>query len=220
MTIQQRRAGRTAFGTLLILGAVALAVDGLTALRYASDRAVVPAWIIVAFTWAIAIGAYFLAAHETRASSDTDAYRSEQQRMRSLTRPAVGLALMLPLTIHMPLAIAIGGPVCFDGWSGLTVPFAGVAHLIFAALIAERVKAIARGAEHRGLLDLYLWTVVGGLIPIVIPAIVVAITALPLLATLLPALDAMAASEHAEQAELPRAIVRVTGNIGAPRRAA
>src|SRR5690349_11715443 len=55
----------------------------------------------------------------------------------SLAIPAAGLALMLPLSLHM---IVMKGD--FDSWVRMSVTVVGLAHVVFAVLFAARAVGL------------------------------------------------------------------------------
>lgn len=206
MSIQQQRAGRVAFGLALVLGAAVMWTLSLCALR---GRVVVPCAAIVLATWGLAFAAYRIAAGRARGMEGVHDETSDRTRTLSLVLPALGVALLLPLTIHMPFALAVGGVRSFDEWCGWSLIFAGIAHVFFAGLLVGRVRAIACGNRPRSVAQIFIICVIAGAVPgIAIPPIIVALTGIPMLGIVFPAFDAIAAAERRATPELPRAIVR------------
>jgi NO-binding membrane sensor protein with MHYT domain len=194
------RAGRIAFGSVLIAGAGILAAHSLA---YLGDDDVLPAWTIIVVTWIAAIAAHGLALL-LPVSAEPD-----RLRMTSLVVPAVGVALILPLTIQMPVIEALGGTKWFNSWCGIAAIITAAAHAAFAMLLVERVRAVATGRPTRSLSSvLAIGTLCGGVPGLVLPAALVLVTGLPILATAIPVFDAIAEREQRAELPLPFAIAR------------
>jgi len=204
------RASRLAFGVVMILGAVVL-VDhsignGHPRFGYEVHQGAQywHAWQIIVGTWIAAT----LAGLAGLLIPD----RGGRFRVASYVVPSVGIALMLPLTIHLLVAVAVGTDSvrAFDEWCLYSVIFAGAAHIAFAALAGARAKAIVEGREPMPVHALYAIVVAMSCVPgllVVLPVIVTALTGIPIL----PLLYLMNrwAERARHEAELPVAVARI-----------
>src|SRR5262245_59499964 len=112
-----RRIGRIAFGLALVIGAGYLASRGwhdhLFEHRAHRPHPTLGAATIIIVTW--------IAACLAGAAAWVIALRFRFANPRALAAegliaPVVGIALMLPITSHMPFVIAMGGLEAFDLW--------------------------------------------------------------------------------------------------------
>jgi hypothetical protein len=126
--------------------------------------------------------------------------------------PAVSVALLLPITLHMPVALLISDARGFDTWVIASIWITGAAHVVFALGCALRAYQLAADrpvwwSPRR----IYVLTILTSCVPFIvlaaIPPLLVAITAAPLL-PLLQAMARVVARERAEIAEAPRALPR------------
>lgn len=205
-----RRAGRLAFGVVLLLGAVYLVLTMCFSGHggHEGDAARILEW-----TWLLAAGAgvaVWAIAAWLRAPTDSDAVLTE-----SLVLPTLGAALLLPLTLHLLVFRLLDGHSWaseFDDWVGLSLVITGPAHLVFAILSAVRASKLAIGLPAPSPLKIYGLTVAASCLPFVllmaIPPVLVAITGLPIL-PLLYGMERLIARERAALAAvtaLPRAV--------------
>ena len=208
-----RRIGRIGFGIALAIGAGYLAHRGWCDHPFEhwprQPPPTLDAATIVAVTWlaAAATGVVAWAVASRIRFTNPRALAAE-----GLMAPIVGLTLLLPITLHMPLVIAIGGLEAYDLWVTASLWITGFAHLVFAGLAALRAHQLAGGQPAWSPRRIYALTVIASCIPFVvlfaIPPLLVAATAMPLVA-LLHRMEYTAAREHAELAgalALPRAI--------------
>lgn len=200
------QAARVAFGAVLLVGAV-LIVDrasfhGLIGRSEHSQLAGLFGW-----TWLAALVAGAIA--YAVASYLPPAGRRERLLHLSFVVPAAGLALMLPLSLHLLYCLALDRNLAgFDEWVGLSIVLVGFAHVAFAATMALRASQLARGKPAITIGAVYFSSVAAASIPFpVVPSLFVAITGLPIL-PLLWAMQPLAARERATADPLPRAIVR------------
>jgi hypothetical protein len=208
-----RRAGRIAFGVVMIAGACVF-VSRLLANRNDADAAfvLVTTWVVAACT------AFVWRRCATRlARSGALRHRTvETSRLlaASLAIPSVGIALLLPLTLHLGV-FALSGEAGrdFDRWAEMSLVAVGLAHIGFAVMVLIRATQLARGkrAIHPGVI--YGIGVGLSLIPwgmFVLPPLLVAITGLPIVPLMFLA-DRIVARENlviaSAPAEPPRAIV-------------
>jgi len=103
---------------------------------------------------------------------------------------AIGVALALPLTLHLVFWLVSGrGLVGFDEFAWTCVVVTGLAHVVLAMLAGIRGWQLARGKPGLSIFVIYGWCVGVGLIPYLwYGALYVALTGL----LLLPVLYAMA----------------------------
>ncbi|MBV8761243.1 MAG: hypothetical protein JO257_28355 [Deltaproteobacteria bacterium] len=199
-----RRLARIVFGAVLFIGAAVLA------LRSAHDHDAGAAHAL-ATTWAVAIGGWALVRLvvpiTTRGAPAHDACLTE-----SLVVPAVGLALVLPLTVHGLWGLLVGWHARdFDEWCGLAVRAVGFAHVVFALLFAVHARQLST-TERPGvsIAAIYGWTVMASTVPFgmwILPEAITAITGLPIL-IVLHVFDQIALRERTALPALPRAIVQ------------
>jgi len=193
-----RRAGRVAFGWILIAGAAVLVASAFrsTAGGWLGFRGVHAAAILGA-SWAAA----FVAAGIAYLT-----YRGEVRLTTSLVVPACGMALMLPLSIHLAFCLLVRHDATgFDEWAGLSMIATGIAHVVFASLAMARAHQLARGEPAISVGMIYFTCVACGAIPFVVPVVYVALTGLPII-PLLAHMERIAARERGMR-ELPRAVV-------------
>lgn len=215
-----RRIGRISFGAVLVVSAGYLATRGwrddlFCDCRHATLPAPLNAASVVVVTWLAAalVGAAAWAIASRCRFADPDVLAAE-----SLMVPIVGVTLLLPITLHMPFVLAMGGVDAFDVWVTASLWITGFAHLVFAGLAALRAHQLAHGRPAWSPRRIYALTVIASCIPFVvlfaIPPVLVAVTALPLV-KLLHRMERTVASERDELAAvlaLPRAIA-----MGSPR---
>jgi len=212
-----RRVARISASLVLIAGAVYLARAGLATsfdcgCTLIGDRTVpLDAAYIVCVTWLLAaiVGvASWLVASRVRCHVTPRTLFAE-----SLMVPGIGIALMLPITLHMPFVIALGGSDVFDFWVGASVLLTGFAHIVFAVACACRGYRLAVNQPAWSPRAVYALTVVTSCFPFIvlfaIPPALVAVTALPFI-PLLARMETLANREREELGnaeELPRARV-------------
>lgn len=179
------RAARVGFGATLIVGAGAVVHGVMTHARVLG----LPAahWFAIVWAAAFVVAALAWLAVRLRARIDPGAFA-----VTGLTVPAIGFALMAPLTLQLPFVIGASGLAGFDGWVPLSVAITGVAHLVLAALSVVRARQLARDAIPIEPRTIFGAVVVVSMIPFAllafIPPILVAITG----AAYLPILHAQA----------------------------
>jgi len=195
-----RRAGRATFGVGLIAGACAL-VSGAIA------RHELHAAHLIGMTWAASIAAGMLVWGVSRLLAHR--WRPDTLKYAGLVLPAVGLALIAPLTTHLLVALPLGLR-SFDNWVELSLIVAGAAHIAFAVASAYRVIALVDGTRVLSVQWVYLIVFLVSCVPFVVLIVVPIIVALTGIAMLpiLYAPEAIVARERAiASAAPPRAIV-------------
>lgn len=219
------RARRIAFGAALLAGTGALVLRSL--LADIVDLWVFPrAWEIVLITWLLALLSAACAAPLTRlmapfvAKTPPRMTHDDETLLASLVLPAAGLALFLPVSLHMPVVLAAAGADVFDLWCTRSLALVAHAHVVLAVLAAHRaaVSVERMGNTRRGSASepgmggeepagspvaIYVVTILVSAVPFgvayVAPPLLLALTGLPVLA-----LAALAGPMLAREASLLR----------------
>jgi hypothetical protein len=204
-----RRAGRIAFGLALVAGATVVfwgSTTGRDVLAMVGIHTPGPSGFhgvrLFELIWAGAIAVALIVRGVVWVVAPPP--RGDALLKASLVAPAIGLALMLPLSLHM---VVMRGS--FDEWVRLSIRVVGVAHVAFAALFAARAAGLARSATPRiSIGAIFLWTVLASFVPwpFIIPQALTAVTGLFILPVLF-LFDAIAAHERTALAALPCARV-------------
>lgn len=216
-----RRIARIAFGTVLLIGAVALVIalalqPGLCS--YARDPPSPSAAQVIGYTWlaaavAAAVAHAIAAALRLRLGGDA-------LFLPSLIAPVAGAALLLPLTLHLLVALATGTTREFDWWASISLLITGPAHIAFLVLSVQRIHALAAGRLAGTPWRIFGITVAVSCVPfvvMVVPPVLVALTGVPIL-PLLHRMERVVARERAEIAALPAELPRAVAVV--PRRVA
>jgi hypothetical protein len=194
-----RRAGRIAFGAVLILGMAAQVYGALAAsLAVGTVEGLTHSGLLLAATWGLALVAY--AAVRLGVSVAAPAPHGDAYLRKSLVVPAVGVALALPLSIHGVGFLVVGGD--FGSWVAVSLFVTGLAHLVFALTFGMRAAQLARGEARMTIRRIFLWSTCASILPIgffVIPVILTAVTGL----FVLPALHAFDTIALRERDALP-----------------
>jgi hypothetical protein len=166
--------------------------------------------IVVAVTWAAAFAVYVIA---SRIASRQPMRQPDAFVRAGLVFPSVGLALLLPITIHLPfLAFGKGGGEAFDEWARLSLEITGPAHIALAVLVTIRAFQLAASDHALSPWTIYFLTILVSCIPyaflLFIPPTLVAITGIPMLAVM-KRLATIAGDERAETEDVPHAIAIV-----------
>jgi hypothetical protein len=209
------RAGRVTFGVILIVGAfglvaLALGTDGRATLALEPEGPATPrglhAWHVIVASWLLAfIAARVAAAIETRSP---DAHEPDALRDAALWVPSVGIALLLPLTLHMLVFAASHRVHAFDQWTRFGIMFVGHTHIVFAGLVYLRARALMRGDKPISVTWLYIVTCVFAAVPFGVPVPYVAVTGIPIV-PLLIWMKRAARIERERCCGMPIAIARV-----------
>jgi hypothetical protein len=206
-----RRMGRVVFGAVLFAGA------GVFVHQLAQGRAFdgepdapfAPASVILLATWALAIvaGAITTIALRKTARDPRPVFAA------SMVVPSVAIALLAPLTLHLPF---VGGGRDFDEWASLSLPITGVTHVLLAVLVAMRAYQLVAGGKAIRPGSIYLVCVAVSCLPFAVlyllPPALVALTGLPFL----PAMAYMQRLVERERAreELEGVLPRATATLG------
>jgi hypothetical protein len=205
-----RRLGRIAFGLVLLVGVASLAAAAWSGFFRAQDAARFGAVRLVGLTWLIAI----LAGAVVRAIAARLRWRPAAEALfaESVMVPTAGIALLLPITLHLPIVVLAAGASAFDFWVTASLWITGAAHLVFAGLCVLRARQLIAGRLAITPRAIYVATLLTSCVPFVllwaIPPLLVAVTALPFV-PMLHAMQRLVDRERAEIATartLPRAI--------------
>lgn len=197
-----RLAGRIAFGVTLLAGAGVLVVQTTGGRAPHAGATLILTWLLAFVAAAIV---RFVAACRVRDPS---------LAVPAMVLPMVGIALILPLTIHLPVVLAIEGldrgVAAFDRWALLSIVVTAVPHVVLALLVGRRAAALARGLPAISWERIYWFTIFAACIPFIvlllIPPVLVAVTGL----VALPILRAVEKRALAgRERELPVAIAHV-----------
>jgi hypothetical protein len=190
------RIARIGFGLVLISGALFLAQNAVALERH---RVGMHSWRVICLAGVAAVCVGFIG------SLVPD--RGDRHRVAGYVLPAVGMALMMPLSIHLLFACLMESTGRgFDDWCFWSVVFVSVAHVVFAILVGLRAAAIVEGRAPISVGNIYIATVTLAGVPgvlLVIPLIVTALTGV----FLLPLLYGM--ERWGERATVPTAILKV-----------
>src|SRR5262245_31605569 len=196
--IMARWIGRIAFGGVLIAGVMYLVAaacsHGFTSVR---DSGGFHAARIISLTWVFAVAAAAI----TRRIAARVGLTGDLERLfaKSLVVPTIGIALLLPITLHMPVALLIGGSDGFDAWVIASIVITGAAHAVFAGTSARRAYQLVAGKPAISPRAIVVATVLTSCVPFAvlcgIPPALVAITALPFV-LMLRAMDGIVARER------------------------
>lgn len=130
----------------------------------------------------------------------------------SLVIPAIGLACVLPLTMHGLWALLIHSTAhAYDNWFDTSLRVVGFAHVVFMILFAVHAQQLA-STKRPGMTigAIYSWTVLASCVPLgmwILPEVLTAITGLPIL-VVMHVFDELAARERTALPALP--VARVT----------
>ncbi|HEU4735181.1 MAG TPA: hypothetical protein VFT22_45130 [Kofleriaceae bacterium] len=210
-----RRIARITFGSVLLVGVACLIAA--TCSPAFTHRAMegaprLDAAAIIALTWVVAAVAAVVAwliALRLPLHGAPDTLFAE-----SLMVPAAGIALLLPITLHLPVVLALTDREAFDIWLVVSIWITGLAHLVFATMCALRGYQLVVGKPAWSPRKIYVATVLTSCLPFLalyaIPPALVALTGLPFI-PLLRAMERIVTRERQELAgaphRLPRAIV-------------
>ena len=200
-----RRAARIAFGLVLIAGAAVLVAT------WSFDDPIrpSPALVLVA-SWCAAFGVA-AAVHAIVARAPV-VRESARLVDASVVVPTVGIALLLPLTLHLVVWVVLAWLDheprldSFDRWAAISIALVGHTHVVLALLAGFRASQLVKGRRPIRICTIYLTCVVISLVPFIVPAVVVAVTGLPFI----PLLQAQARIAAAERAaiDVPLAVAR------------
>jgi hypothetical protein len=233
-----RQIGRLAFGGVLLAGMTWLVASlvvssfddpGPVRLPGPAALAHFSAGQVVVGTWLAALAAGTAARWIAMRRGGPPG--SDTRFAASLIVPSVGIALLLPITLHLAVVPWLTR-YDFDLWALASLWLTWHAHLVFAGLAALRARRLAAGQPALALRAIYAATVLASCLPVVfatpsridfvsvmmhwvshaqlavVPPLIVAVTALPCL-LVLRAMRRQADRERTEIAtawKLPRAV--------------
>jgi len=117
---------------------------------------------------------------------------------------AIGISLLLPLTLHMPIAVWFEGVRGFHDWVKVSLVITGPAHVALAWMSARRAFVLVDGGVPQSMRSILVWTVSVAAVPFVIfwaiPPILVAITGIPVVGVL-KLMDSIMRKERSALAE-------------------
>lgn len=218
-TIFARRVSRIAFGLALTSGALYLWLGAaghpfnLWGRRCCTDSTSLDGRTTVITTWIVAFTLAVIVRFVARIVTSRLRISGDPQRLlaESLILPAVGIALLLPISLHMLMFLRSATSYGFDDWVSISLRITGPAHLVFALSSALRGHQLAAGKPAWSPRSIYLLTVFTSCIPFAmlfgIPPVLVAITALPIL-PLLGAMATIVTRERDALAEAPESLPR------------
>jgi hypothetical protein len=207
-----RRIGRLTFGAVLLAGVAFLLVSYSASIVDGTHGRGVDATHSILYTWMFALIAGAVARIIVRyleLPASADWLFGESWMVL-----AVGMALLVPITLHMPILLLLGGRRAFDEWVWASIWITGLAHIVFATMCAIRARQLVAGQPAWSPGKILKWTVLTSAVPFAIllgiPPCLVLITG----AVCLPLLSAMERLIERERCEaddanhaLPRAIV-------------
>lgn len=205
-----RRVGRIAFGLVLLIGVASLTAAAWSGFLGPRSATRFDAARLVGLTWLVAI----LAGAVVRAIAARVRWRPPAGALlaESVMVPTAGIALLLPITLHLPVVVAIADAATFDSWVTASLWITSLAHIVFAGLCVLRARQLVAGRVALTPRAIYVATLLTSCVPFVllwaIPPLLVAVTALPFV-PMLHAMQRLVDRERAEIGavpELPRAI--------------
>ena len=173
-----RAVGRLAFGTGMLAGTAILLHRLFTVQEAMVGRVIVLTWLLSAVAGWIA----HQLAHEFPGGS--------RIFVLSYAVPTLGLASLLPLSIHLAGAHALGFAADFDTYVRASLFWVGAAHVAFAILATKRAAQLAQGRVAISTRRVFAITLVVSCSPgvlILMPPVLVGVTCL----VLVPLLDRM-----------------------------
>lgn len=197
-----RRAARIAFGLVLLAGMGAIVMRTLHGHPDGAGHDLALTWLGAVVAGAIT----WLVARWCKPVPGGDALLRA-----SLVIPALGLAAVLPLSMHGLWALLIDSSAhAYDNWFDTSLHVVGFAHVVFMLLFAVHARQVA-SSERPGMTiaAIYGWTVLASCVPLgmwILPEVLTAITGLPIL-IVMHVFDAIAARERTALPALPLATV-------------
>jgi hypothetical protein len=197
-----RAIGRIVFGTVMLVGAAIVVQRSVTMAHPQVGKVIAATWLVAVFCgWSIR----HVSVIWTEGKPVDDIFTL------SYAVPTTGVALLMPLSLHLVVASAIGETAAgFDTWAKLGLIVAGTAHIAFAICTTSRAVALAQGRIATSTRQIFVYTLVVSAIPfgllLMIPPLVVGLTGL----VMLPVIDYMPTMIERERGPahpLPQAIV-------------
>lgn len=196
-----RAVGRIVFGAVLLVGVAILVQRVISVPDPAVASTIIATWIVAAFCgWATRQVTAPFAEHANAGDIFTLSYAV----------PTLGLALLLPLSLHLVVAFPLSLANKFDDWVRLSMFITGAAHVVFAMMVTRRAIQLAQGRIAVSTRRIFVTTLVVSSIPFAliffIPPLLVGFTGLALV-PFMDRMEGMIERERGEQAPLPMAIV-------------
>src|SRR5258708_1386915 len=161
--ILARRVGRIAFGVVVLAGVARLTTVASRASLTSHATPRIDAASTIALTWLCALAAGAIArtiAARVRWSRDADSLFAP-----SVVVPTLGVALLLPITLHLPIALLATDAPSFDVWVMASLWITGLTHLVFAILCARRGYHLVAGKPAMSPRKIYVITLVTSCVP-------------------------------------------------------
>ena len=213
-----RRIGRIAFGVVLLAGVAWLATAAWSITFGPHGWSQLGAARIIGLTWLGAIAAGVAA--RGIAARVRGPHGSESLFAQSVVIPTLGIALLLPITLHLPFVLLVADAGAFDFWVIASLWITALAHLVFATTSALRGYRLVTGKPALSPARIYVATLITSCVPFValwaIPPMLVAITALPFV-PMLHAMERRIARERLELDAVSHALPRAVASLPRPR---
>lgn len=213
-----RRVGRIAFGVVLLAGVAWLATAAWCGSFGPRHAMRLDAARMVGLTWLAAVAAGVavrVIAARVRWSHGADTLFA-----KSVVVPTLGIALLLPITLHLPVVLLVADAGAFDFWVIASLWVTGLAHLVFAITCALRGYRLVTGKPAMSPAKIYVATLITSCVPFVvlwaIPPALVAITALPFM-PMLHAMERRIARERLELETISQALPRAVAMLARAR---
>jgi hypothetical protein len=175
------RVGRIVFGLVVAVGAIFVALNaGDIAKSEGAPRWHTPE--LIGGTWLVAL----LAAIVSYVYIGLGPCPKSPHALRkaALAVPSAGIALLLPITIHV-IVMHDSSVHEIDQWVAMSVLLTSHVHIVLALLVGSRALALANDERPVSIPVIYTITCLGALIPMIIPMFFVAITGIPIIPLLL-----------------------------------
>jgi hypothetical protein len=197
-----QRVGRIVFGVVLIAGDVLLQAQFIAERRFPRFHAAE----LVAWVWLAAALAGLIAA-ELTAHVPTMPRDARALCKAALVVPTVGIALLLPITVHM-IMMFDEGVLARDHWAWLCIVLTPHIHIVFAWLAGQRAHALACGETPVSVRKIVAITCAVSVVPLLfVGPIIVGLTGLPII-PLLFWMERIARIDLERSHALPVAIAR------------
>ena len=172
--VAARVAARNVFGLVTLSGTIAIVASSF------DRRSMLPLYFL-GMTWLAASVAASVVSRTARATNSTTEITASQFAW-SFAIPAVGCALLLPLTLQLPIAFLLGTSFkTYSEWIAISVVCVGAAHVTLAALYANRIHALVSGRKPLPIWVIFLLVCLAANVPLpVFPLPFVAVTGVPI----------------------------------------
>jgi hypothetical protein len=179
--IHGRRAARMAAGSALIGGALMLIASTVSPELRAFD--------VIASSWAAALALYVVARlavpHLARVLGWRRTHAGDAAAIPSWTIPLAGFTLIAPLSLHAIVGFINGDNRDFEEWCGMSFIIVGHVHVLLAVMIGLHFTRRWNGEKAWPLGRIWLASIGAACVPgallLLIPPLLVGVTALPML---------------------------------------